>query len=48
MTEAPGTAERVALNLLTMLSAIATKTREYVKHIEPHKAKITDTRKPLA
>jgi nicotinate-nucleotide pyrophosphorylase (carboxylating) len=38
-------AERVALNLLSMMSGIATKTREYVKHIEPYKAKITDTRK---
>jgi len=40
-------AERVALNLLTMLSGIATKTREYVKHIDPYKAKITDTRKTM-
>jgi nicotinate-nucleotide pyrophosphorylase (carboxylating) len=40
-------AERVALNLLTMLSGIATKTREYVKHIEPYKTKITDTRKTM-
>lgn len=39
--------ERVALNLLSMLSGIATKTREYVEHIEPYKAKITDTRKTL-
>ncbi len=38
-------AERVALNLLGMLSGIATKTREYVKQIEPYKTKITDTRK---
>lgn len=37
--------ERVALNLLSMLSGIATKTREYVEHIEPYSAKITDTRK---
>lgn len=40
-------AERVALNLLSMMSGIATKTREYVKHIEPHKTKITDTRKTM-
>ncbi|MCX5700200.1 MAG: carboxylating nicotinate-nucleotide diphosphorylase [Candidatus Omnitrophica bacterium] len=40
-------AERVALNLLSMLSGIATKTREYVDHIEPYKTKITDTRKTL-
>lgn len=39
------TAERVALNLLSMMSGIATKTREYVSHIEPYKTKITDTRK---
>ncbi|MCX5710340.1 MAG: carboxylating nicotinate-nucleotide diphosphorylase, partial [Candidatus Omnitrophica bacterium] len=38
-------AERVALNLLSMMSGIATKTHEYVKHIEPYKTKITDTRK---
>lgn len=40
-------AERAALNLLSMLSGIATKTREYVRHIEPYKAKITDTRKTI-
>jgi len=40
-------AERVALNLLSMLSGIATKTREYVRHIEPYKTKITDTRKTM-
>jgi len=39
--------ERTALNLLSMLSGIATKTREYVDHIEPYKARITDTRKTL-
>ncbi|MFA5356044.1 MAG: carboxylating nicotinate-nucleotide diphosphorylase [Candidatus Omnitrophota bacterium] len=41
------TAERVALNLMSMLSGIATKTREYVKEIEPYKVKITDTRKTM-
>ena len=41
------TGERVALNLLSMLSGIATKTKEYVKEIEPHKTKITDTRKTI-
>ncbi|MDD4980605.1 MAG: carboxylating nicotinate-nucleotide diphosphorylase [Candidatus Omnitrophica bacterium] len=41
------TAERVALNLLTMLSGIATKTREYVRQIEPYKTKISDTRKTI-
>ncbi len=40
-------AERVALNLLSMLSGVATKTKEFVKHIEPHKTKITDTRKTM-
>jgi len=41
------TAERVALNLLSILSGIATKTREFVKEIEPYKTKITDTRKTM-
>jgi nicotinate-nucleotide pyrophosphorylase (carboxylating) len=40
-------AERVGLNILSLLSGIATKTREYVTIIEPHKTKITDTRKTL-
>jgi nicotinate-nucleotide pyrophosphorylase (carboxylating) len=40
-------AERVALNLLSLLSGIATKTREFVKEIEPYKTKITDTRKTM-
>jgi nicotinate-nucleotide pyrophosphorylase (carboxylating) len=39
--------ERVALNLLSHLSGVATKTREYVKMVEPHKVKITDTRKTM-
>ncbi|MBU4251919.1 MAG: carboxylating nicotinate-nucleotide diphosphorylase [Candidatus Omnitrophica bacterium] len=39
------TAERVALNLLSLLSGIATKTFKFVKRIEPFKSKITDTRK---
>jgi len=41
------TAERVALNLLSLLSAIATKTSRFVKKIEPFKTKITDTRKTI-
>lgn len=41
------TAERVALNLLALMSGIATKTRSYVDRIEPHKTKITDTRKTI-
>lgn len=41
------TAERVALNLLSLLSGIATKTSRFVKEIEPFKTKITDTRKTI-
>lgn len=41
------TAERVGLNLLSMLSGVATKTREYIKKIKPYKVKITDTRKTM-
>lgn len=41
------TAERVALNLLSLLSGIATKTNEFVKEIVPYKTKITDTRKTM-
>jgi nicotinate-nucleotide pyrophosphorylase (carboxylating) len=41
------TAERVALNLLSLLSGIATKTRKFVEKIEPFKTKITDTRKTM-
>jgi nicotinate-nucleotide pyrophosphorylase (carboxylating) len=40
-------AERVALNFLTLLSGIATKTREYVNKVRPYKVKITDTRKTI-
>lgn len=39
------TAERVALNFLSFLSGIATKTREYVDKVKPYRAKIMDTRK---
>lgn len=42
------TAERVALNLLSLLSGIANKTSKFVKKIEPFKTKITDTRKTIA
>jgi nicotinate-nucleotide pyrophosphorylase (carboxylating) len=38
-------AERVALNMLSFLSGIATNTHRYVEEIEPYKTKITDTRK---
>ncbi|MFH1397937.1 MAG: carboxylating nicotinate-nucleotide diphosphorylase [Candidatus Omnitrophota bacterium] len=40
-------AERVGLNLLSLLSSVATKTREYVDRIEPSKVKISDTRKTI-
>jgi len=40
-------AERVALNLLSLLSGIATKTNQFVKRIKPYKTKITDTRKTI-
>jgi len=39
------TAERVALNMLGILSGIATTTSEHVKAIRHTKARITDTRK---
>ncbi len=39
--------ERVALNLLSMMSGIATRTREFVDQIEPYKTKISDTRKTI-
>jgi nicotinate-nucleotide pyrophosphorylase (carboxylating) len=41
------TAERVALNFLTLLSGIATKTRAYADEVKPHKVKILDTRKTI-
>jgi nicotinate-nucleotide pyrophosphorylase (carboxylating) len=40
-------AERVCLNLLSMLSGVATKTREYVEKVRPYQVKITDTRKTM-
>jgi nicotinate-nucleotide pyrophosphorylase (carboxylating) len=40
-------AERVALNFLSLLSAIATRTNQYVEKIKPYKVKIVDTRKTL-
>lgn len=40
-------AERVCLNLLGLLSGVATKTRSYVDKIKPYKVKIIDTRKTL-
>lgn len=41
------TAERVALNFLSLLSGIATKTRAYVDKVKPYKVKILDTRKTI-
>ncbi|MFY9402025.1 MAG: carboxylating nicotinate-nucleotide diphosphorylase [Candidatus Omnitrophota bacterium] len=41
------TSERVALNLLGMMSGIATRTREFVEEIKPYKTKISDTRKTI-
>ena len=41
------TAERVALNFLSLLSGIATKTRSYVNRVKPYKTKIMDTRKTI-
>jgi len=41
------TAERVALNFISLLSGIATRTNLYVKKINPYKIKIMDTRKTL-
>lgn len=40
-------AERVALNLLALLSGVATKTNQFVRKIRPYKTKITDTRKTI-
>jgi nicotinate-nucleotide pyrophosphorylase (carboxylating) len=37
--------ERVSLDYIQYMSGIATKTRRYVKLLEPYKARITDTRK---
>jgi nicotinate-nucleotide pyrophosphorylase (carboxylating) len=41
------TAERVALNFLSFLSGIATKTGRYCRAVRPYKVKIMDTRKTL-
>lgn len=38
-------AERVALNFLSHLSGIATRTREFVQSVKPYKTRIMDTRK---
>jgi nicotinate-nucleotide pyrophosphorylase (carboxylating) len=39
------TGERVALNFLQRLCAIATQTRHYVEAVRPHPVKVLDTRK---
>lgn len=39
------TAERVALNFLSLLSGIATKTKKYADKVRPYNVKILDTRK---
>lgn len=39
------TGERVALNFLQRLSGVATLTRRYVQAVQPHRARILDTRK---
>ena len=41
------TAERTAINFLQLLSAVATRTRAFVKLVEGTRAKILDTRKTL-
>jgi len=41
------TAERVALNFVSLLSGIATKTRCYIEEVKPRKVKIMDTRKTI-
>jgi nicotinate-nucleotide pyrophosphorylase (carboxylating) len=41
------TAERTALNFLQLLSAVATRTGEYVEAVRGTRAKIVDTRKTL-
>ena len=41
------TAERTALNFVQLLSAVATRTRAFVKRVEGTRAKILDTRKTL-
>jgi nicotinate-nucleotide pyrophosphorylase (carboxylating) len=41
------TAERVALNFISLLCGIATKTRKYVELVRSYKVKIMDTRKTI-
>jgi len=44
-TESILTGERVALNFLQRLCAIATQTKRYVDAVQPHPVKVLDTRK---
>lgn len=41
------TAERTAINFLQLLSAVATRTRQFVRAVEGTRARIVDTRKTL-
>lgn len=41
------TAERVALNFLSFLSGISTKTKKLVEAVKPYKVRIVDTRKTI-
>ncbi|MDD5166651.1 MAG: carboxylating nicotinate-nucleotide diphosphorylase [Candidatus Omnitrophica bacterium] len=41
------TAERVALNFISLLSGVATKARQYAQAVRPYKVKIIDTRKTI-
>lgn len=41
------TAERVALNFISLLSGVATNTAKFVKTASPYKTKIVDTRKTI-
>lgn len=41
------TAERVALNFISLLSGVATKTRLYVLKVKPYNVRIVDTRKTI-
>jgi len=41
------TAERVALNFISLLSAVTTNTAKFVKIVKPFKTKVVDTRKTI-
>ncbi len=41
------TAERVALNFLSLLCGVATKTKAFVDKVKPYRTKIMDTRKTI-